>query len=173
MTPRRESADLRRLTLLYQLFLTSQASTRFVRRALADTDMSGETYALYSYLYENGPRTPSEAARNLGYPITTFASRLGPLVTAGEISRRPHPMDRRAVIIELSDTGQQRLLGAIPRFRAAYRALEATLRERGTDPADLFGPIEELREAMELTMGRLDTEIPQRLAPEDTARRGA
>ena len=41
----------RRLTLLFQLYLASQASRRFMRLALANSDMSGEEYALYSYLY--------------------------------------------------------------------------------------------------------------------------
>ena len=168
-----ESAEPRRLTLLYQLFLTTQATRRFTRRALAGAEMSGDEYAIYSYLYENGPHTPSEAARDLGYPITTFASIIAPLVTAGEILRRPHPLDRRAVLIELSERGEERLFVAIPRFRAAYRALLATLEEEGADPDSLFAPIELLRGAIEQTTGQLDEEIAARMVATDTKRRGA
>src|SRR5688572_12450168 len=75
----------KRLSLLFQLYLTSQASRRFMRLALAGTGMTGEEYALYSYLYGNGPRTLTQAARDFGLPITTLATLLGPLIASGEI----------------------------------------------------------------------------------------
>jgi DNA-binding MarR family transcriptional regulator len=111
----------KRLTLLYQLYLTQQASRQFMRRALAGSDMSGEEYALYSYLYANGPRTLSQAARDFGLPVTTLATMLGPLVESGEVERTPHPTDGRARLLGLTPAGREHLQQVIPAFSAAYR----------------------------------------------------
>ena len=94
-----------------------------MRLALANSDMTGEEYALYSYLYGNGARTLTQAARDFGLPITTLATLLGPLIEAGEIARRPHPTDRRARLLELTEAGRRKLEAAIPDFTVAHQAL--------------------------------------------------
>lgn len=135
----------RRMTLLYQLFLANQAARHFMRLALAGTDMSGEEYALCSYLFGNGPRTMSQAARDFGLPVTTVATMLAPLIEAGEIERRPHPADRRARLLALTDAGRARLETVIPAFTAAYRSLLTQLDEASVDTEALFGALEALR----------------------------
>ena len=75
----------RRLSLLYQLYLASPASRGFMKVALSGSGMSGEDYALYSYLRANGPRTQSQAARDLGIPVTSLATTLAPLIDHGQI----------------------------------------------------------------------------------------
>ena len=81
----------KRFTLLYQLYLANQAARRFMRSSLSGTGMSGEEFALLSYLYGNGPRTLSQAARDFGLAVTTVATMLAPLIDAGELERIPHP----------------------------------------------------------------------------------
>jgi DNA-binding MarR family transcriptional regulator len=142
----------KRFTLLYQLYLTSQASRRFMRQALDGTGISGEEYALLSYLYGNGPRTLTQAARDFGLAVTTVATMLAPLFDAGELERMPHPTDRRARLIGLTDTGRQRLEAAIPAFTSAYRVLLARLESPGgAEVEGLFAALDTLR------MGILDT----------------
>ena len=78
----------KRFTLLHQLYLTSQASRRFMRSALAGTGLTGEQYALYSYLYGNRPRTLSQAARDFGLAVTTVATMLKVMLEKGLVERR-------------------------------------------------------------------------------------
>lgn len=151
----------RRLTLLYQLFLTSTEARRFMRAALGGTDMSGEEYGIYSYFYANGPRTLSDAASQLGYPVTTLASLLAPGFDAGELARRPHPRDGRARLIELTDRGKARMDAVIPVFRAAYGALLSELDGDGADAEALFDALGTLREAIAATATQLEDEAMQ------------
>jgi len=148
----------RRLSLLFQLYLTSQASRRFMRLALANSDMSGEEYALYSYLYGNGARTLTQAARDFGLPITTLATLLGPLIEAGDITRRPHPTDRRARLLELTDAGRQRLEASIGDFTVAYRALLGQLEEQAINDEAVFAALDALRASIIRTGDLLEAE---------------
>jgi MarR family transcriptional regulator, transcriptional regulator for hemolysin len=145
----------RRLSLLYQLYLTSQASRRFMKAALAGTGMTGEEYALHSYLFANGPRTMSQAARDLGLPVTTVATLLAPLVADGQIERRPHPRDRRANLLAQTDAGRARLERAIPVFSAAYRQVLAELESAGVEQEPIFTALAQLREATVRAMERI------------------
>jgi DNA-binding MarR family transcriptional regulator len=147
-----------RLSLLYQLYLTSQASRRFMRVALAGLGMSGEEYALCSYLYANGPRHLSQAARDFGTPITTLAGLLAPLIEAGDIERLPHPGDRRARLLRLTDAGREHLERVIPEFTVAYRGLLAQLEEAGADAEQLYAALGDLRAGIARTTDLLEAE---------------
>ena len=120
--------------------------------------MSGEEYALYSYLYGNGPRTLTQAAHDFGLPITTLATLLGPLIATGDIERLSHPTDGRARLLALTDAGRDRLEAAIPGFTVAYRALLARLEERGVDSEAVFGALDELRIAISRAGDLLEAE---------------
>ncbi|MGH2456448.1 MAG: MarR family winged helix-turn-helix transcriptional regulator [Candidatus Limnocylindria bacterium] len=148
-------ATPRRLSLLYQLYLASQASRRFMKLALAGEGISGEEYALFSYLYANGPRTLSQAARDLGMAVTSLATVMEPLIAGGEVERRPHPRDRRARLLALTDAGRQRLLSAMPAFSAAYRALLDELATGGADPEGIYAALDQLRAGLERSVEQL------------------
>lgn len=138
----------RRLTLLYQLYLAGTESRRFMRLALGETGMSGEEYAYYSYFYANGPRTLSQAAADLGFPITTLASLIAPAVERGDLVRGSHPTDGRARLLELSPAGRERIEAAIPSFRDAYRVLLQRLDEADADVEAIFDAIALLRSGL-------------------------
>ena len=150
MTDPADSAP-RRLSLLYQAWLLTQASREFMRHALAGSGMRGDEYGLYSYLFANGPRTLSQAARDLGEPVTTLAAVLGPLIDAGDVVRRAHPRDRRAKLLELTDAGRARLEPVIPVFSAAYSTLLRELEAREADTEAMYEMLAELRAAVERT----------------------
>lgn len=147
----------KRLTLLYQLYLVSQASRGLVKRSLAGSGMTGEEYALSSYLYANGARTLSQGARGLGLPLTTLATLLHGPIERGEIARHPHPRDRRARLLSLTDAGRARLEAAMPAFAAGYRAILAELEAQGADVEALFAALEELRTAIDAAAAQLET----------------
>lgn len=151
----------KRFTLLYQLFLTNQAARRFMRAALAGTGMTGEEYALYSYLYGNGPRTLSQAARDFGLAVTTVATMLAPHFESGELERLPHPTDRRARLIALTDAGRQRMDRAIPAYTDAYQAMVERLETSGGDTETVFRAIDQLRDAVAATAERLESDVPR------------
>lgn len=147
-----------RMSLLYQLYLTSQASRQFMRLAMRGSDMSGEAYALYSYLYGNGPRTLTQAARDFGLPISTLSTLLTPLVEAGEIERRPHPRDGRARLLALTESGRARLEAVIPAYSVAYRQLLGELERREVDVERLYGALDTLRSGIARTSELLAAE---------------
>jgi DNA-binding MarR family transcriptional regulator len=135
----------RRLSLLYQLYLTSQASRALMRRAMAASDMSGEEYALFSYLYANGARTLTQAAGDIGLPITTLATLMAPAIAAGHVEKVTHPRDRRARLLRLTEAGRSRLEAAIPAFSAGYGALLEELEREGVDVEELYQALDGLR----------------------------
>jgi DNA-binding MarR family transcriptional regulator len=151
----------KRFTLLYQLYLTNQAARRFMRAALAGSGMTGEEYALFSYLYGNGPRTLSQAARDFGLAVTTVATMLAPHFESGELERVPHPTDRRARLIALTETGRKRMDDAIPAYTGAYQAMVAQLERAGGDTEAVFRAIDQLRDAVAVTAERLESDVPR------------
>jgi DNA-binding MarR family transcriptional regulator len=153
-------APQRRLSLLYQAWLLDQASSRFMRLALAETGMRGEEYGLYSYLFANGPRTLTQASRDLGQPLTTIATLANPGIQSGEIVRRSHPTDRRARLLELSDAGRTRVERIIPTYSDAYATLLRQLEARDADPETIHEGIEELRMALDRTSELMALETP-------------
>jgi len=152
----------RRLTLLYQLYLAGQASRRFMKLALQGTGMSGEEYAIYSYLTANGPRTLSQAARDLGMPVTSVATLLAPLLKAGMIERRAHPRDGRARLLLLTDAGRASMDRAVPTFSAAYRLVLAQLDRAGTPVETLFDALSSMRAGIDEASDELELAGPTR-----------
>jgi DNA-binding MarR family transcriptional regulator len=158
--PSETAVQPRRLTLLYQVWLLTQASSRFMRLALAGTGMRGEEYGLYSYLYANGPRTLTQAAQDLGQPLTTLADLLTPCIASGEIARRSHPRDGRAKLLELTEAGRTRLEAVIPAYTAAYKALLRELDAAGADTEAMFETLESLRLTVDRTSDLIELEQP-------------
>jgi DNA-binding MarR family transcriptional regulator len=152
--PNPESAP-RRLSLLYQLWLTSLASRTLMRATMAGSGMTGEEYALFSYLFANGARTLSQTARDVRMPVTTLATLLAPAIERGEIRRSPHPRDRRAKLLGLTDAGMARMDRAIPAFSSGYRALLEQLAEDGVEVEDLYASLGRLRAGIEGAVERI------------------
>lgn len=58
-------------------------------------------------LSDNQPRTPSELGQLIGSPPTTVTSVLDRLERRGLVSRTRHPIDRRALVVQLTPTGRR------------------------------------------------------------------
>jgi DNA-binding MarR family transcriptional regulator len=79
---------------------------------------------------------------------------LAPLFDSGELERTPHPTDRRARLIGLTDAGRRRVELAMPAFTDAYRTLLAQLETQGTEVESLFAALDALRGGL---LGTIDT----------------
>ena len=148
----------RRLSLLYQLWLTNLAARTLMRATMAGSGMTGEEYGLYSYLFANGGRTLSQTARDLRMPITTLATLMAAAIDRGEIERSPHPRDRRAKLLRLTDAGRARMDRAIPAFSVGYHLLLEQLAADGAETEAIYEALERLRTGIEGTVGRLGSD---------------
>jgi DNA-binding MarR family transcriptional regulator len=145
----------RRLSLLYQLWLTNRAARTLMAATMAGSGMTGEEYALFSYLFANGARTLSQTARDVRMPVTTLATLLAPAIERGEVERSPHPRDGRAKLLRLTDAGRARMDRAIPAFSAGYRSVQEQLAADGVDLEQLYAALAALRGGIEGAVERL------------------
>jgi DNA-binding MarR family transcriptional regulator len=94
--------------------------------AVEGYDDLGRSYGYVFRTLAAGERSAAELAARLGITAQGAAKLVDEMASRGYVERRPHPDDRRAKLLRLSDRGQGALASA-RRFHAAY---EARLRER-------------------------------------------
>jgi DNA-binding MarR family transcriptional regulator len=77
---------------------------------------SGSFNVLQAVAAADDPLTPSEISTRMPVPVTTatMTGVLDTLERRGLIARRPHPTDRRRVLIELQDSGRELLRSTVP-----------------------------------------------------------
>lgn len=111
-------------------FLLQRAAHRL--RTTADRrclDAAGITTAQLGALFAIRDRpaiTQQQLARTLGLRESAVTALVGRLTGAGLVSKQPHPLEHRAVVLELTDSGVAALDAAQPeidRFNAELRAL--------------------------------------------------
>jgi DNA-binding MarR family transcriptional regulator len=93
------------ISLLFNLFVTSQRIRRVLGDAMALSGMKPDEYAVYSLLFEKAPLTATEMADLLGMPLTTVLDYLKAMSAAGHLKRLAHPTDGRAVQLRLNVSG--------------------------------------------------------------------
>ncbi len=123
------------MSLLFDLWLLSGLSAGYLGDVLADTDLNGDDFGLYSLLKTFGPATPTQVHRWTGWPTTTISAHLRRVEQRGHVNRSPNPQDRRSSLVALSDAGLQALEHATELFLLAMHQLRRrfvpdTLRER-------------------------------------------
>jgi DNA-binding MarR family transcriptional regulator len=140
------------ISLLFDLFVTTQRVRRVLSDGMARSGMRPDQYAVYSLLFDMGPLTATEMAELLGMPLTTVLDYLKAMSSDGHVERTPHPSDRRALQLRLSRAGlsahkrahdhwelvRRRIEGDLPmpidRVRLALQALDEAA-ERAADPS--------------------------------------
>jgi DNA-binding MarR family transcriptional regulator len=93
------------VSLLFDLFVTSQRVRRVLADGMAGSGMRADEYAVYSLLFMHGPQTATEMAAQLGLPLSTSLDYLKAIDAAGHLVRVPHPGDGRAVQLALNSEG--------------------------------------------------------------------
>ncbi len=83
--------------------------------SLNDLEISPVHAQVLRSLSENQPVTASALAKTIERPPTSFTPILDALVSKGYVERQPHPQDRRAILVALTDEGARvaKKLGAI------------------------------------------------------------
>jgi DNA-binding MarR family transcriptional regulator len=113
------------LSILFDVFALGQRVRTLVQAAMRGAGLRPDEYAAYSVVFEDGPVTLTELARQLGMPLTTAADYIRSMVERGHALRSAHPRDQRASVLTLSraPAGQPllrtRLSGASLRARRA------------------------------------------------------
>lgn len=86
------------------------------------------------HLYHAGQLTPTVIAERLGLTTASVTGLLDRLATAGYLTRRPNPRDRRSILVSLTDDGLRAVAASFNLFAAD---LEAAM--SGTEPAERAG----------------------------------
>ena len=94
-----------RLSLLFELYAASRASSELIHAAMADAPLTPEEYAVYSVIFDEGPHAPTELARRAGMPPTSMSHFVRAMLERGHAERAPSPEDRRSYRIVLTEAG--------------------------------------------------------------------
>jgi DNA-binding MarR family transcriptional regulator len=78
---------------------------QLVRRLRAESTFPAMQLTVLSRLDREGPQTTSALASAERVRPQSMAQTVAELKAAGLVARRPHPIDRRQVLIELTDAG--------------------------------------------------------------------
>ncbi|TNM32691.1 MarR family winged helix-turn-helix transcriptional regulator [Streptomyces sedi] len=97
--------------------------TRLGGLGSARNSMDRAAYLLLSRLEADGPLGVKALAGGMGIDSSTVTRQVAPLVDAGLVRRAPDPEDGRAVLLQLTPPGRERL----EEVRASRRALIALL----------------------------------------------
>ncbi|MGC5019345.1 MarR family winged helix-turn-helix transcriptional regulator [Micromonospora sp. DT47] len=107
-------------------------------------------------LHRHGPTTQRQLARTIGVTARNVTALVDGLEESGFVLRRPHPSDRRAILVQLTDTG-----------RAVTEQLGA---DYAADSAQLFadlppGGVQQFLAMLDTLMSRLTTVGQDRTVP--------
>jgi len=138
-----------RLSLLYDVHRVAYLTDRLVEESLADHQLSGTDFAVYSFLVVNGPATVSEVAAGIAMSPASTSKLLAKIDELGHLLRSPNPDDGRSVLVELNEDGRSEHKTTAPPFGAALR--------RVTD--SLGGAVDEVR----WSLARLDEALSEAL----------
>jgi DNA-binding MarR family transcriptional regulator len=80
-----------------------------MRRLRAENPFPLSHGAVLARLEREGPQTTSALAASERVRPQSMAATVGELQSAGYVARRPDPLDRRQILIELTESGRARL----------------------------------------------------------------
>src|ERR671913_203661 len=93
------------LSLLWQLFVTGQQVKQLLGAAMADAPLTPDEYAVYSVLFDLGPKSPTELARSVGMPPTTMSHYVRAMLERGHAGKERSASDGRSYVLALTAPG--------------------------------------------------------------------
>ncbi len=120
---------------LLKLFAISQLEARLMQVAMADSPLTADDFAVYSWVRLTGPITPTQLAADLGMRQPTLSNYLRRMSERGHLRRRPHPEDGRSQLVSLTASGTRITVRSFPGFQLAI----SSFTERLQLPAEEIG----------------------------------
>ena len=108
---------------------------KWVRSRLRDGGMTYARMRLLGALHCKGPQIMSSISDELGVTRRNVTALVDALEEEGLVRRKPHPTDRRATVIEMTDRGERTMDRGYDEHRIAVAELFASLDEE--DRGDL------------------------------------
>ena len=123
------------MSLLFDIWLVTGLTSGLLDEVLAETELNGDDFGMYSLLRRFGPATPTQLHRWTGLRPTTVSAHLKRLENRGHVTRLPNPVDGRSHRVGLTAAGEQAHDRATEPFLAAMHELRTkfvpdTVRER-------------------------------------------
>jgi DNA-binding MarR family transcriptional regulator len=119
---------------------------KWVRSRLQDRGMTYARMRLLGSLHCNGPQIMSSISDELGVTRRNVTALVDALEEEGQVRRKPHPTDRRATVIEMTDRGELTMDQVYDEHRIAVAELFADLDEE--DRGELTRMLGVLRETL-------------------------
>ena len=117
MTTREE--DLRRIEAEVGVLIRRVKRVVAVRAREVHEDMHPMTYFILTHLSQLGPMRGADLADAFGMDKGGVSRQVQALVDLGLVERQPDPEDRRAILLDATDEGRERL--AVQRQRSSVR----------------------------------------------------
>jgi len=124
-------AQCRPATLAAELRVSLMRAVRRLRAEKSDADLSDTQYSALAVLDRHGPRTPGELAEHERVQPPSMTRTVAGLAELGLVTRTPHPVDRRQVLVALTPQGS-----AVVRETRRRRDAWLARRLAELDPAD-------------------------------------
>ena len=119
---------------------------KWVRSRLGDCGVTYARMRLLGTLHCNGPQIMSDISDELGVTRRNVTALVDALEEEGLVKRMPHPSDRRATIIELTEKGAETTNNTYNDHRTGVAELFASLSE--DEQQELIRVLGTLREAL-------------------------
>lgn len=119
---------------------------KWVRSRLGDCGVTYARMRLLGTLHCNGPQIMSDISDELGVTRRNVTALVDALEEEGLVRRMPHPSDRRATIIELTEKGAETTGNTYNDHRTGVAELFASLSE--DEQQELIRVLGTLREAL-------------------------
>jgi len=150
-----------RLSILFEFFAAGQRVGALVSAAMADAPLRPDEYAVYSVLFDEGPKTPTDLARRVGMPPTTMSHFVRTLLTRGHAVRETVAADRRSYLLALTDEGLRVHAAASRAFAEADARFGAAC---GSDQDGARGTLRAIAEAARIAESALAADSMQATA---------
>ncbi|MEU7295177.1 MarR family transcriptional regulator [Streptomyces exfoliatus] len=114
-------------TLHHRMWKASQALHRTLNEKLADLGLTINQLALAVTLAQHAPLSSADLARSQGITPQTANSALAHLDRLGWLERRPHPVHKRVVLLDLTKEGHAGVAAGRARTDAVMDRMRAAL----------------------------------------------
>ncbi len=146
------------LSLLWQVFVSGQRVRQLLNAAMANAALTPDEYAVYSVLFDLGPKSPTELARIVGMPPTTMSHYVRAMIQRGHARQQRSASDRRSYALELTEAGLAVHRATSADFEEANRRFRAAL---DVDEAFLDRALQEIGRAADRAGVELVTRTAQ------------